>query len=85
MQNGINYFKSKRLKFICVCNPFKINYLQRRDKLSLDITVKNVLLVVGFSKVRLNNEIKLRKPEQSFGNLPSLNLLLFGLFSLRAL
>lgn len=33
---------------------FKNIDLKRRDKLSLDFTVKNVLLVVGFSKVRIN-------------------------------
>ena len=33
---------------------FKNIDLKRRDKLSLDFTVKNVLLVVGFSKVRVN-------------------------------
>ena len=54
-------------KNIFNCNSFKINYLQACDKLSLDIANKNVLLSEGFKKVRLNNEIKLRKPERSMG------------------
>ena len=67
-------------KKIYHCKLFKINDLQGRDKLSVDIATYNFILILGFNKVRLNNEINLRKPERSYGNLPSLNLPL-GLFS----
>ena len=38
-----------------VCNSFKINYLQGRDKLSLDIARNNSILNVKFGKPMKNN------------------------------
>ena len=61
MNKWFYYFKSKRLKFICVCNPFKINDLQGRDKLSLDFAKNNFILIVEFKMMRDNKMILFEK------------------------
>ena len=61
MHEWIIRFKSEGLKFICVCNLFKINYLQGRDKLSLDIATYNFILIVEFKMMRDNKMILFEK------------------------
>ena len=62
MHEWINYFKSKWLKFICACNLFKINDLQGRDKLSVDIANNNFILMLKFRKpmmIELNMSVRI--------------------------
>ncbi len=67
MHEWMNYFKSKWVKFICACNLFKINDLQGRDKLSIDIAKINFILNVKFRKPMMNSSnISIRISSQGF-------------------
>ncbi len=84
MHEWINCFISEGLKFICVCNSFKINGLQSSAKIDVDFATDVFILVEGFKRWEITIWMYLRKPERFLKgtHLPWICLLGFSRYKL---